>query len=362
MKAYSGNRSFLNLAFLALFGMISCGVQAASSKGVGEVTYKGMFGPSKSDHQAAYEEARFNAVKRYVAQQSKSQVKLLEQNRKAVLADIDNVILDATIVDEEKNKSSKSLRITVRAEINTMLLESILEPARTAEASYMTFVFVSREQSSVQTYRDKDTSRVEKKESKSGMEAQSAHGGGGEYYAEKQTGTQVTKGGSTIQKADEIQYRVTTTGEINSAMSDVFTENGFEVVDAVYLEDESSGRVSIESFRRDYSSGDDIDPTTLNSAVAGMRDLDISYFALGTLDVGMRDTDPQTGLVRVHVTVTGQVKSLTKRFPKTVASVGPVQYAGLGPNSTVARNNALKLAAEKAATQLTAQLHAKNLY
>lgn len=362
MNRCNGNRSFLNFVVLVFLAMISCGAQAASSKGVGEVTYKGIFGPSKSDHQAAYEEARFNAVERYVAQQSKSQVKLFDQNRSVVLSEIDNIILDATIVDEDKNKSSKSLRITVKAEINTMLLESILAPARSAEASYMTFVFVSREQSSIKTYRDKDTSRVEKKETQSGMEAQSANSDGGEYYAEKQTGTQVTTGGSTIQKADEIQYRVTTTGEINSAMSDVFTENGFEVVDAVYLEEESSGRVSIESFREDYSSGDDIDPATLSAAVAGMRDLDISYFALGTLDVGMRDTDPQTGLVRVHVTVTGQVKSLTKRFPKTVASVGPVQYAGLGPNSTVARNNALKLAAQKAAAQLTAQLHAKNLY
>lgn len=362
MIMYRVDRFFVNFLILVLAGLLSVSADAASSKGVGEVTYTGIFGPSKSDRQAAYEEARYNAIKRYVSQLGKSQGKLLEQNRELVLAELDNIILDSSVLDEEKNKSLKSFRITIKADINTNLLQSMLEPTRTEEASYMTFVFVSREQSSIKTYSDKQTSRAETKQTKSGMEAQESASGGGEYYAEKQSGTQVTTGGSTIQKADEIQYRVTTTGEINSAMSDIFTESGFEVVDAVYLEEESQGRVSIEAFRRDYSAGDDIDPATLSSAVAGMRDLDISYFALGTLDVGLRDKDPQTGLVRVFVTVTGQVKSLTKRFPKTVASVGPVQYAGLGPNSTVARNNALKLAAEKAATQLTAQLQAKNLY
>jgi hypothetical protein len=89
--------------------------------------------------------------------------------------------------------------------------------------------------------------------------------------------------------------------------------------------------------------------------------VDIPYLAIGTLDVGMKDTDPATGLTRVYVTVTGKIVSLKKRFPKTVAAVGPIQYAGLGPSQTVARNNALKLAAESAGQTLTQQLNSKGV-
>jgi hypothetical protein len=63
----------------------------------------------------------------------------------------------------------------------------------------------------------------------------------------------------------------------------------------------------------------------------------------------------------VYVSVTGKVLSLKRRFPKTIAAVGPVQFAGLGPDQTVAKRNALILASEKAAKQLTAQLRAKGI-
>ena len=86
------------------------------------------------------------------------------------------------------------------------------------------------------------------------------------------------------------------------------------------------------------------------------------YLALGTLDVGMKSKDPATGLVRVNVTVTGKVLDVSGRFPKTASSVGPVQIAGLGPNPTVARTNALSKAAETAARQLSDELNAKGFH
>jgi len=44
-----------------------------------------------------------------------------------------------------------------------------------------------------------------------------------------------------------------------------------------------------------------------------------------------------------------------------MAVVKPTQYFGEGPTATVARNNALNLAAEEAANTLVAMLSAKNI-
>ena len=95
------------------------------------------------------------------------------------------------------------------------------------------------------------------------------------------------------------------------------------------------------------------------AAASGAQKAEVPYLAIGTLDVGMRGTDPTTGLNRIHVTVMGKVLDVTGKFPRTVSAVGPIQFAGTGPTDMVARTNALSLAAEKAATQLMNELNAK---
>ena len=148
---------------------------------------------------------------------------------------------------------------------------------------------------------------------------------------------------------------------INRCQPIYYSTAGFEVVDAEYLADETDGLVDVERFIEDFKYGDDITGKTRRDAVKGCRSVDVMFFSIGTLDVGMKDKDPVSGLTRVFVSVTGKIMSLKKRFPKTVASVGPIQYSGLGPDQTVAKRNALKLAAERAAKELTAQLRAKDI-
>jgi hypothetical protein len=82
---------------------------------------------------------------------------------------------------------------------------------------------------------------------------------------------------------------------------------------------------------------------------------------MGTLDVGLSDTDPATGNIRVYVTVTGKVLDLQGRFPRTVSSVGPIQFSGLGPNESVARSNALRLASESAAQQIADEMSLRSI-
>ena len=169
----------------------------------------------------------------------------------------------------------------------------------------------------------------------------------------------VTSGGSTTARSDNISWKVANAAEVNTAMTGAFSAAGYEVVEAEYVEGESRGLLSIERIRKDFSTGNDLSAATLRDTANGIRAANIPYIAVGTLDVGMRDRDPASGNTRVFVTVTGKVLDVTGRFPRTVSSVGPVQFSGTGPNETVARTNALQLAAEKAAQQMINELNVK---
>ena len=119
--------------------------------------------------------------------------------------------------------------------------------------------------------------------------------------------------------------------------------------------------ISIEAFKEDFRTGEDISGKTRRDAAKGARMVEVPYLAVGTLDIGVKETDSATGLVKVYVTVTGKMISVKNRFPKTVASVGPVLVAGLGPNQSVAERNALKKASATAATELVNQLNFKSV-
>ena len=123
----------------------------------------------------------------------------------------------------------------------------------------------------------------------------------------------------------------------------------------------TQGQFSVAKVEADYASGNDLKSATLQSIASGMRVAGVPYVALGTLDISPPGKDPATGLVRVGVTVNAKVYNVSKAIPSTQAAVGPVQFAGVGPDDATARGSALKLAATNAARELGSQLTAKGM-
>ena len=136
----------------------------------------------------------------------------------------------------------------------------------------------------------------------------------------------------------------------------IFTKAGFKVVEAAYVEPRSRGKLKVQAVEDDYKSGMDLKSSTLQDMVTGLKNAQVPYLAFGTLDVGVSGTDPATGLVRVAVTVNAKILDVSGDFPENAATVGPVQYAGIGPTEDEARTNALKLAANSAARELVSQV------
>ena len=80
------------------------------------------------------------------------------------------------------------------------------------------------------------------------------------------------------------------------------------------------------------------------------------------MNVSVPELDPVSGEQKVIVSINGMVWNIDKKLPRKVASVGPVQYFGLGPDKDTARRNALRLAAKSAAETVSSQLGNKDLY
>jgi len=350
-----------------LLPLQSARAENTSSKGVGTAEFSGWRGPSEKVRRQALVSAKFNAIERYISQGNQSQLKGFEKIRDQVRQQIDDFVLSASIISEDVDKKAKRYTIVVRADLNVNRLRYALQAnsavTNTAsnERPTIAMVFVAREVRSVKSFKDKEYSRQDVEKSKEGSAAHAGSPATLDYAATSSQSVRTTRGGSITRKAEKIEYDVSDAGDVNSAMLKVFSTAGYEVVEGKYAEDYSNGLLSVEAFREDYRHGDDLSGKTLRNAVLGVKSIGIPMLAIGKLDVGMKDEDPISGLTRVYVRVNGKVLDVSGRFPKTIASVGPVQYAGIGPNQIVARENALKLAAESAANELTDQLNAKGV-
>jgi hypothetical protein len=380
----------LILIGFSLFGVQHVLADTVSAKGMASIQLSGKVNAAtKSEVLLA---AKINALDRYISEANQAKAKNYELARDGIVLNIDSYVLSATVLSETidgkpfaKAKKAKegTYQVVIRADLNANRLnnelkgQSAVANASGYDKSLLTFVFVARQQKSVKSYDDKVYKRSEAQGSQSSesvadrqsVESDRVSGNAvtlsdnvSESSSSKNNSVSTTTtGGSTTAKANIVEWDVAPASEVTSVMTGIFTSAGFEVVEAEYLEEESGGLVNVETIRNDYRTGDDLASQTLRDTAKGIRSVEIPYFALGTLDVGMRSTDPSSGLIRIFVTVSGKVLDVSGRFPKTVSAVGPIQIAGLGPDESVARVNGLKLAAEAVAKQLTDELNSKGV-
>lgn len=375
------NIRFISMLVLWLIASFAI-AQNPSFKGMATVPFSGSK-PSPTQYAEALRLAKINAIEKYFSGTNAAEQKNYDLIRKQISVSVDDFVLSHIVLSEEADKAAKSLTLVIRADLNAVRLGNALQAASAtqntdqSQRSPLTFVFVSRVQQSVKSFRVKSHERVDTSASTEGQAAYDQEGEEGEGISASSIGTSerasikarasantsssVTSGGSDELKSDEIAWKVGRAAEVNSVVTGIFSNAGYEVIEAEFLEEETNKLINLAEFRKDYSTGDDLSSTTLRNAAKGAQAVKVPYLAIGTLDIGVRDIDPASGLSRVYVSVSGKVINVSGRFPKTVSAVGPVQFSGLGPNETVARTNALQLAAENAAKQMVNELNAKGV-
>jgi hypothetical protein len=370
-------RTFVAAA-LACFAITSV-AQVQQARGKASVNYQG-WSVTAEDKAKATQAAQLKAVEFYYAEAGESESENFDTAREKILANPDRYILESTVLGEETSTDKKQYTVSVRVALNVANLRNLVKSnsavakAGATEKSPLAFVFVSRQVATVKSFDDRVYKRVDESVSggraessvKSGAEGESISAGLIRANASTSSKTDIAAnrthtvetGGSTVKRASEATFRLIPSANLNQVFTGMFSKAGYRVAEAAYVEPMSGGVFKVANVENDYQSGNDLHSTTLQAMVTGMRNAKVPYLAYGTLDVGSADKDPATGLVRVSVTVNAKLLDVTQAFPETKAAVGPVQYAGVGPSEDEARGNALKLAANSAARELTSQITA----
>ena len=351
--------------------------QIQQARGKATVPYSGR-SPTPDVKAKAVQNAQLKAVETYYAEAGESEAANFDTMRAKIIENPDRYFLDTTVLSEDDNAGSKSYTVAVRVSLNVANLRndikagSAVGKAGRTERSALAFLFVSREVDSVSSYDPRISKRVDTTDradatlsaTDKGRQSEKIRAGSiSTDDARTQTGSAsinrsstIEIGGKTTRRSSEATYRLFPSANLNQVFTQAFSRAGFKVNEATLVEPYTGGKFRVAQVEDDYKVGNDLKAATMQSIALGMKNAQIPYIALGTLDVGLADKDPATGLSRVAVTVNARVLDLTQQIPDTIASVGPVQYAGVGPTEDEARTAALKLAASNAARELTAQL------
>lgn len=351
-------------AGLVLASQVSVLGTHASSAGGGVFSSE----PTRQEREAALAGAKLNAWRSYTGRFNQSRMRQLAAHEKEADARIDQFLSNVAVVDEEYDKKTGSFKLAVRAVVNETRVDEFFSQlggaAKRGDAGVMAFIFLARQQDSVKSFEAKRTAIEQLSVSTTAAETTVDSGSGateasGEQASVARTEKRVS-GGSTERKSDRIAYRVSSSENIDTAMSDALTTGGYEIASYADIVAECGGE-TLEKIRGEYVAGDEMTVPTRKKLLDGARACEVRFMATGTLDIGMADTDPVSGSRRVMVSVRGQVLDLQHKLPRRVASVGPVQYSGLGADETIAMRNALNNAAKASAHALIDQLNAKRI-
>jgi hypothetical protein len=346
-------------------------------QGQASIDYIGKTVPPAARTQAI-QAAELKAIQTYYAKAGGSQSANFDSIKDKVASNLDQYVLDETIIDEQDRKDVHEYTVNLRAKLDVSALDNALKSASghaavpLAAKSRMTFLVVARQASTRTDFDPHTYQRVDVSSKANGASSVAQNSTEGESVsktqvstngsksvvgtAEANTSVAVERGGSTTRKASETSWRIFPSANMDQVLTGAFHQAGFRVTEATDVEPYSGGKLHVVVVQEDYQSGADLKSQTLQDVEAGLRNAKIPYLTLGTLDIGFANPDPATGLLRVPVTVNAKVLDLSDMIPDTVATVGPVQYAGLGPTEAEAQTNALKLAAQSAAKELISQL------
>lgn len=359
------------LLFVATLGSAT----AASVRTTFEVSYESGFfsdSPNEETRRKVLPTARAEVWKSYVGKQDTSLIRAIEGKREELQKRLDEIVTNIEFIDEQVDKDSKKMRFTVRAVVNDNLVSTLVTSGGAASGAGSSFGFLilpriqTEAKSFDATVRKKATATTSLvQENIEAEQVKEAEGGASERGVK---GDQVTMtasaktSGSTTRKAQKVKWGLGDAKDVDANISKYLTESGYEP--SAYADVAAEcGSVKTAEVRADLLASEtaELSDDVRKQVFKAMRECEQRFFAIGTLDFDSIEQDRNSGGVRARASVNVQVYELSKRIPRKVASVGPVDYYGVGPREDGARSDALKQAAKEAAQQIVNQLRAKNL-
>lgn len=370
MSAKIRNVAICALGLLSIYALTPAGMaEIVDVQGTASVPYNGGMFSNKVDNavrENVLQLAEVDALNRYSAGLSAAKFQLYQRAEAEIKAHLTNYISQPVVLEEGFKKNEKSYYVVVRVSVNTNQIDDTINHSGSGNSSAaasqakvaISFLFVARTTSAIKQFDVRRTQVDVSSERISGHQSSSVSEKNASLTSTANHETTVTTGGNRVRQADVVSYAVTSPEDMNTTMSQVFSANSIDVYDYRDVSAQCGGTKPEIAYAA-FSNADILSGELRKGVFGAARKCGVTIFATGTLDIGMQDTDPVSGMVRVYVSVRTQVNDVSGTLPRTIASVGPVQYSGLGPDAQVAQRNALILAAKEAAQEISSQLLAR---
>ena len=328
--------------------------------------------PKAEDIAAAETQAVRNAWQSYVGScmgAGRMQQYIAQQND--ILRNLDSYLISKQVAHSFDKKSK-----TITAEALLMVNQPIIDGIFTStsgggdgDGAYMVWIFAAKQasytkESDVTTY-DADVSKQSSAKSLNSQET---------VFAEDDTTTvestltetksKSSSGGETTQRGAERtavirEFDLVPTIDFNTKFSEIMSLNNYEPTEYLDVLDACGGE-ELEVVEEELAFDGRMSRETRRAVVTGLRDCEVAYLAIGTIEVNQPKVSAVEGYT-VTVSITGEVLDVSRRLPKKVAAIGPVLGQAGGDEDNIAVKNALTIAGDLAAKEIVSRLNAKGV-
>ena len=334
-------------------------------KGAATSNYTSGSKPNDNEIKDAHDKAVASVWDSYTAEFNTAKMKQYMLVKDDIKSHLNDFIISFVLIEDQINPDSKTITSVVKLKINESALEAKLSTLSAAgqkssgEGSAIAFVFTVRQLESSISYKDKVVSMSQNKSAKRSTNTMGAT----TDSVSSESIDKSTTGGSVEKKSSSLKYHSlnisVSSKDIESAMNSVLSPKGFEVssYDDIVAQ---CGGIPRKKIEKEFIETNDMSVESRKVVIKSFRDCEIKFFSTATLDVGLADKDA-AGNQSVVVSVRADIDNIEKKLPKRVASIGPVQAIGSGPDDQTATREAIKNAAIEAAKVIVDQLNAKGL-
>jgi len=328
--------------------------------------------PQDEDIASAQAQAVQNAWQSYVGScmgAGRMQQYLARQNE--IMGNLDAYLVNKQVANSF-DKKSKTISAEALLLVNQPLIEGMFTNSSgggDGDGAYMVWIFAAKQasytkESDVTTY-DADVSTQSGSKQLNSQET---------VFAEDDTTTvestltetqsKSSSSGVTTQRGGERtavirDFDLVPTIDFNTKFSEIMSLNNYEPTEYLDVLDACGGE-ELEIVEEELAFDGRMSRETRRAVVTAVRDCDVTYLAIGTIEVNQPNPSSVEGYT-VSVSITGEVLDVSRRLPKKVAAIGPVLGQAGGDEDNIAVKNALMIAGDLAAKEIVSRLNAKGV-
>ena len=308
-------------------------------------------------------EAKKALVETYLNQLPEVSRKLLVPYQGKIAQEVDSYVSQVDVVAQQVNSKAKTLSVAIVGYVDESKINTLL-PKDSASKNYVSLIFVSRRQANVKSVGPDVTTASSTIDASKQDATQQATGGATSVQTSTKLDSAVVTRSAVTTSSERRTYEVATADALDTAIEGVLRLRNLRVVPSATLRKRSNGAFAVEKFIESFKVGNDISGELIEAAAEACKTMkpQLPFYGYGTLTLEPPQRDPTSGRTRVNVQIYAKIIDCRGDFAETVASLGDVQFAGLGETATEAETVALTGAAKQAAKLLADALNAAGVF